>query len=710
MALSYNPLILSGFDFTGGGAAGAAEWREPVANEAALPLIGNSNGEARVTLDSDKIYVWDASSSRWVDTGITAAAFGSTPNANGQSISVDDATANIRRRTLAIQPADASNPGGVSIASQSFAGAKTFLEPVRVDEATNQVVLGTTNTTTVNAPNPSSNRVVTIPDAGTNSSVVLTESAQSINGIKTFSSAVIANAGVDVTATGGTDTLTIGGTNADVINIGHSGVTVNVIGTTFNENVTNLNVTDKNITLNSGGGVGSGATSGIDVEENAVITGYAEVSGDRNSWSLKAPNTAGEAVITPGASGITLNQSSHDPVTLAAVGAVPNANGATLTGQQLNLQPANGANPGILTTGAQTLGGAKTFSSLLTAQSGISVTGTITTPSYIDFSNALANPAHLEGRVFWDSTNHTLAIFNDQTAVTHQLGQETFVRAKNITGSTILDGSVVYISGSQGQTPTIALAKADVFGTSRAVGIVTHDIPNNTVGLTTINGLVNQVDTSLFADGAALYVSATTAGDITDTRPNAPNFAVFVGFNANTHLNQGKILVIPENEVLLGNGTGNQVLGMNSAGTTAEYKTIVQNGGITVTNTPNTITIASTNPPSTGDILQTSWSGLLNNTSNQNITGLAFSNASVRSFDVLLSCYIDATTDQYSNFKLNGIQKLGGSWEMSTEFVGDAISGLALGITGAGQVQISIGNLTGFNSGLLKFRAIVTNI
>lgn len=133
MGVNFNPLIFSGFDFTGGGAAGAAEWREPVANEAALPLVGNSNGEARVTLDTDKIYVWDATSSRWIDTGITAAAFGSAPNANGQTIGVDDSTANIRRRTITLQPADATNPGGLSITTQSIAGAKTFLDPITGD-------------------------------------------------------------------------------------------------------------------------------------------------------------------------------------------------------------------------------------------------------------------------------------------------------------------------------------------------------------------------------------------------------------------------------------------------------------------------------------------------------------------------------------------------------------------------------------------------
>jgi hypothetical protein len=49
-------------------------------------------------------------------------------------------------------------------------------------------------------------------------------------------------------------------------------------------------------------------------------------------------------------------------VTLAAVGSSPNANGASLAGQVLTLQPANASSPGLVTTAAQTFAGDKSFS------------------------------------------------------------------------------------------------------------------------------------------------------------------------------------------------------------------------------------------------------------------------------------------------------------------------------------------------------------
>lgn len=254
MAFKFNPFtgtldIVSGSDF----------WKDPVADASSLPTSGNSDGDARVTQDTGYVWVWEDTASRWIQQTMSAgSAIGSTPNTAGYSISTDDSTADLRRFEITLQPADASNPGIVSTAAQTFAGDKTF------------------------------------------------------NGT------IFTEGGIDVAETAGTDTLLIGATNADVITIGNSTTTVNFNGTVNNNNVTNLNVTDKLITVNDGGGAASGNDSGIEIEENATITGFFKTSADRNSWRVKAPNTSGEVLLTPGTSTVQIQGGATTPSSTTA--------------------------------------------------------------------------------------------------------------------------------------------------------------------------------------------------------------------------------------------------------------------------------------------------------------------------------------------------------------------------------------------------------
>ena len=143
---------------------------------------------------------------------------------------------------------------------------------------------------------------------------------------------------------------------------------------------------------------------------------------------------------------------------------------------------------------------------------------------YVDLNNQGATaPAYLSGRLFY--ANGSLNFYNDEADVTLQIGEEQWVRVRNISGSTILNGSVVYVSGAQGQRPTIELASNISHTTSHVIGIATHDIENNSNGIVTITGLVNGVDTSSFTEGDELYLGAT-AGSLTNIKPTAPTHAV----------------------------------------------------------------------------------------------------------------------------------------------------------------------------------------
>jgi len=111
---------------------------------------------------------------------------------------------------------------------------------------------------------------------------------------------------------------------------------------------------------------------------------------------------------------------------------------------------------------------------------------------------------------------------------------------------------------------------------------------------------------------------------------------------------------------------------------------------------------------SAGDISETSFSAANNQSSAANVTGLAFNNAVVRSFKAIVSVYIDATSDLFEQFELQGIQK-GSQWDMSISSVGDS-SGITFSITTGGQVQYTSTNVTGFSSNTVKFRAWTTSV
>jgi len=109
-----------------------------------------------------------------------------------------------------------------------------------------------------------------------------------------------------------------------------------------------------------------------------------------------------------------------------------------------------------------------------------------------------------------------------------------------------------------------------------------------------------------------------------------------------------------------------------------------------------------------GDILENSFSLADGQSSLTDITSFIFPNATVRSFDALVSISILAASNLYETIEIKGIQKDSG-WQISISSTGD-VSGVILEITSAGQMQYITPTYSGFTSGTLKFRAITTSI
>lgn len=171
--------------------------------------------------------------------------------------------------------------------------------------------------------------------------------------------------------------------------------------------------------------------------------------------------------------------------------------------------------------------------------------------------------SHSPGQLFYDQDNQSLAFDNNEADIRLQIGQEEWMRCYNNTGATIDNGSAVYVSGNDITTglPTIALARANSATTTVCVGLATHSIENGSIGYVTVIGTVRDINTSSLSIGN-VFLSATTAGALTNTAPSSPNYRYRIGFVTKSNATTGTIQVTPTTAAI-GNGTEGQVLGIS---------------------------------------------------------------------------------------------------------------------------------------------------
>ena len=161
--------------------------------------------------------------------------------------------------------------------------------------------------------------------------------------------------------------------------------------------------------------------------------------------------------------------------------------------------------------------------------------------------------------------------------------ETTQIIVRNSTGSTLTKGQVVYLSGATGNRPNAVLSQANTETTSsKTIGIVVANINNNSDGFVAVNGTLHNLDTSAFADGVAVWLSATTAGAYTSTIPAEPNHTVFIGYVARSHPTQGRLVILIQNGyelnelhgVLISSEANNDLLVYESSSTLWKNKSI----------------------------------------------------------------------------------------------------------------------------------------
>lgn len=200
-----------------------------------------------------------------------------------------------------------------------------------------------------------------------------------------------------------------------------------------------------------------------------------------------------------------------------------------------------------------------------------------------------------EGDLYWNEDEKTLSI-GVQGGNTHEIGREIEIRASNQTGSPIPNGSVVYISGAQGQRPTIALADADNTTSDQVIGLTTEAIANNGTGRVCTFGEVHDLNTNAFTDGDVLYLSQT-AGQFTNVAPTQPAHRVVIGVVQHKGIADGIVLVNVDrgqhltylHDTLISSATNNELLAYETSSSLWKNKSFSTLGLVSGTGVTNQV-------------------------------------------------------------------------------------------------------------------------
>lgn len=225
----------------------------------------------------------------------------------------------------------------------------------------------------------------------------------------------------------------------------------------------------------------------------------------------------------------------------------------------------------------------------------------ISSPDYVQFDTTAAATGAV-GRLKWNDNDGTLDLGLKGGNVTLQLGQEQVVRVVNDDMVTLTDGMVVYVSGSNGTNILVKRALSTAETTSAgSLGVVTEPISVNGHGFITTFGTVRGLDTSALAAGDILYLSSTTAGAFTATKPSAPNHTVIVGYCTKVSAGNGEIFVKIDNgyeldelhNVKITSPTAGDLLIYDQTAGYWENAKLTAGSNITITNADGSITIAA---------------------------------------------------------------------------------------------------------------------
>jgi len=308
-------------------------------------------------------------------------------------------------------------------------------------------------------------------------------------------------------------------------------------------------------------------------------------------------------------SGTTWERASGATGTVSSVAVTESGDALTITGSPITTSGT--INIGFAGTSGQYVngaGGLTTFPSLTgfvpytgaTANVDLGTYGLL--GDYIGFNTAPTSVPTTLGTLSWDSFYRTLQLIDGDGDTTLQIGQEQRALIHNNTGATLTDGQVVYVTGSTGELPSVALASNAIEATSSVTfGVVTETILNGADGFVTTGGMVHGLNTLAYNEGDALYLGST-AGTFTNVKPTAPANLVLIGYMIKKSGGNGSIFVKIQNgyeleelhDVSITSVANNEGIFWDSATSLWKNKTIAGALGYTPANDSLVVHLAGT--------------------------------------------------------------------------------------------------------------------
>lgn len=172
--------------------------------------------------------------------------------------------------------------------------------------------------------------------------------------------------------------------------------------------------------------------------------------------------------------------------------------------------------------------------------------GNLNNVNGVQFDTTPVADSFSPGKTRWNAAAGTIETDTDIPGVTIQHGQELQKKAYNKSGTTILNGKLVYFSGEHGNEPKMYLASnTDLVNGENVVGMVTADCSDNALGAVTQFGKVRDLNTSGFTAGDSLWLD--TNGNFTNVEPSGGVLTIKIGRVDVSHPTQGEVSIHVEN-------------------------------------------------------------------------------------------------------------------------------------------------------------------